>query len=172
MFVGCKDDVVSPLEFKFQNIIEDYDATYSKRIKSLESEVLVADPDEVDRNTSSEILEPSLIRVYKVEEDTYGFIVASMGYEEEILIFTLLDGEEIKKIDILYEKESEDYGEYVTKRWFLDRLLRPYEGPLVTVRNMKDKDNEVIAITGATITSEAVVEAVNQCIDVMASLDE
>lgn len=145
VLVGCAQEERSSMEIKHEDVIDQYDHEHTKRLKMFET--------------------ASMLRVYKLNNEETGFIVAQDGYEEEILVYARLDENEVREIEILYEVESEKYGEYVDERWFLDRLLLPINKTLVTTKYKKEMDNEVIAITGATITSDAVVLAVNQCIE-------
>ncbi len=128
---------------RFKDIIDIYDDTYDVRLKECEDE--------------------EIIRCYK-SEDNRIFLYRASGYEDTIFIYAVLDDKNIKDVRILWHRESEDYGEYVSEDWFLKRLLMSYEKGLQLVKIRKEKDNEVIAITGATETSQAVVDAINKCI--------
>ena len=76
----------------------------------------------------------------------------------------VIKGNEIADVVILAHNESKDYGEHVTKQWFLDRLKLKTDELLNIAILSKEKENDVVAITGATITSQAVVVGVNDCI--------
>lgn len=107
----------------------------------------------------------SLYRCYQEADGSITTIQTVEAYEEPMLIKVRLDDQAILEVEVLYENETDDYGSYVTEDWFLKRLLLSTEDKLVTVKRKKEKENEVIAITGATITSEAVVVAVNRSIE-------
>ena len=108
--------------------------------------------------------------VYRVYEKTPGvltIILSVEAYEEPMLVLVTLDETRVQAVEILYENETDDYGgDYVVKGWFLDRLLLKTAKPLETVVRKKSNDHEVIAITGATITSMSVVMAVNKSIEI------
>jgi len=106
-------------------------------------------------------------RVYEENPGTLTIIQSVEAYEEPMLIQVTLNATMVLEVEILYENETDDYGgDYVVESWFLDRLLVGSQEPLVTVRRKKDEENEVIAITGATITSDSVVRAVNKSIEI------
>lgn len=108
--------------------------------------------------------------IYRVYEESMGVLTVIQSvdaYEEPMLILVTLDDTMVQKVEVLYENETDDYGgDYVAEPWFLDRLLLSTEQPLVTVLRKKELDHEVIAITGATITSYSVVRAVNKSIEI------
>lgn len=131
---------------RFKNIVKEYDRMYSKRLTDMENE--------------------NIIRCYKLD-DTIGFLVVGEGYEDDILLYAELNSEKTEKITILYHNETIGYGDLVVEEWFLKRLYIPYSNGLTTVRNRKENANEVIAITGATLTSETVVKAINECAQIM-----
>lgn len=135
-----KDLVLVPEDF--QPMVTAYDTMGYKRISGLET--------------------GEVYRCYAMGEETIGVIQSVEAYEEPMLIWVVLDDVMVKEVEVLYENETEDYGGYVTERWFLDRLLLPISKPLSIVRYRKEDMNEVIAITGATVTSKALVVAVNK----------
>lgn len=72
----------------------------------------------------------------------------------------------LEKLVILEHHESEDYGGYLTEGWFLDRFNGKRTGsPLKLVKLSAKAEDEIVAITGATKTSQAVIEGVNQCFE-------
>jgi len=131
---------------QFADITREYDNIYTERIKNFENE--------------------NVLRCYQINENV-GFIVLGQGYEDAILLFAELSSDSVENVEILYHNETEDHGGFAVEDWFLSRLYMPYDTRLITVRNIKENANEVIAITGATITSDAVVNAINECADIM-----
>lgn len=128
------------------------------------SEIEKADQMHQQANRLIELETDTIYRCYK-EDQNYYFITSTYGYEEDMLIGVSVSSTRIEKISILYENESEDYGEYVIESWFLDRFIMPTPTNIKLVKRKKSHENEVIAITGATITSQAVVDGVNKCIE-------
>ncbi|WP_105616601.1 FMN-binding protein [Vallitalea okinawensis] len=100
-------------------------------------------------------------------EEYICFVVEEKGYEDMIQALVVIDTQKeiITEIEILDEKESIGYGEYVTESWFLNRFQGIATKETIEVVKMKaENPNEIVAITGATITSKGVVKAVNDCL--------
>ncbi len=134
-------------ENRFEDIIKEYDSKKLARMKGSESE--------------------SVLRAYDLGADNLSFLVLTQGYEDVILLEVELDHKSVRDVQVLYHDETEDYGTYVEEDWYLNRLMIPYDGPLKSVKYRKNSADDVIAITGATITSDAVVAGVNKCIEKM-----
>lgn len=94
-------------------------------------------------------------------------LVEIQGYKNPIKILVYMDVEEqkIKEIKILEEHETKDYGGYVKEEWFADRFKdKSSKEELRLVKVIAKDSNEIVAITGATITSSSVVTGVNMAI--------
>ncbi len=89
--------------------------------------------------------------------------VATEGYGGTI---TLLIGVDVSGacvgVEILSHTETPGLGANATQETFKQQYIGKVP-PLATVKGVA-KDNEIVAITGATITSRAVTEAVNEAI--------
>lgn len=146
MTVGCggKDTIIVPEHF--QPYTAQWDEVGYERVYDLEG--------------------GSVYRVYEKAPGVLTIIQSVEAYEEPMLISVTLDQTRVQGVEILYENETDDYGgDYVVQPWFLDRLLLKTAKPLETVLRKKSNEHEVIAITGATITSMSVVIAVNKSIE-------
>jgi len=145
-------DEITPIEFV-------------ANIKKYEDEVL-KNPDIIIDN-----LEHNIYRHYNLNTTTFGFIVGTMGYEEEMLVYVeleyLKESIKVNQVQVLYENETDGYGDFVVESWFLDRFKQVLTKDLSLVRRKKTDKNQIIAITGATITSDAIVSAVNECRKIM-----
>lgn len=106
-----------------------------------------------------------IIRVYKDKNGKVLQIVTTQGYKSEITFLVEIDQSAIENVEIISQHETKDYGSYVTENWFLDRLKVPIDREIEVVKMAKKDENQVVAITGATITSEAVVKGLNQCVE-------
>lgn len=115
-----------------------------------------------------------------VEEVSKAVLVNNKGHEKVIQFTDIqgfhdvidlgviinLDFEIIEKVVVIEEDETEDYGGLIKEDWFLGRYNdRSIKEPLETVVMMDKNDNEIVAVTGATISSTAVTDAVNLCIE-------
>ncbi len=106
-----------------------------------------------------------IVRVYENEKGNIVQVVRALGYEEDIEMLYEIDGKEIINVVLLEENETEDYGGFVKEEWFLERLYLPIEKEIELVKMAKEEENQVVAITGATITSDTVVYGLNLCIE-------
>jgi len=146
MLAGCnkKADSARKIAKHFNNIIKIYDKEQKQRENMLEG--------------------GNIYRSYVQKDGSRIFIVKCSGYEEDMLLSVVIDNGSITKVKVLYENESEGYGEHVNSEWFLDRFKLELVDELKLVKRKKEHNNEIIAITGATITSRGVVNGVNECI--------
>jgi len=130
---------------------------------------VVNDKENVKRLTKHE--DESVYGVYHLIDDDRDEIiqlVKQKGFVDEIDLMVIIDYKEdiIKEIKVLEHKESKDYGGLLTEDWFLERFKdKPIATLLELVKMSAKEENQIVAITGATITSEAVVKGVNLCMN-------
>lgn len=114
----------------------------------------------------------NIVRLYKIIEDNrvskVAQVVQAFGYKSKIELLVIIDTTvmRVDRVLILEEHESENYGEYIREEWFLERFEG--KGVLLPIHISKiraEKDNEVVIVTGATISSAAVVHGVNLCLE-------
>lgn len=101
-------------------------------------------------------------------EELISFVVEEKGYEDIIRALVVIDTQDdvITEVEILEQNESKGYGEYVTEPWFLTRFQGIAIKYTIQVVKMKaENPNEIVAITGATITSKGLTNAVNECLE-------
>lgn len=92
----------------------------------------------------------------------YAFTVTENGYSGDIKVMTGVktDGS-ILKVEVLSaDNETPGLGQNVKKVNFLDRFMNK-TGILTVTKNAPSSDNEIQAVTSATISSSAVTRAVN-----------
>ena len=90
------------------------------------------------------------------------------GYDGPIVILVKLDYPEKKlsAITLLNHNETANYGGYIEEGWFLQRFVgKSAEQELVLVKLSQQNPEEVVSITGATVTSQGVLTGVNQAFD-------
>lgn len=107
--------------------------------------------------------------VYLVKDNgnQQGFIqkVNCPGYNGsiEILVKINFPEKKLSEIRLLNHNETPNYGGYIEEGWFLERFVgKKAEQELVLVKLSQQSAEEVVAITGATITSQGVLTGVNQ----------
>ncbi|HOM03192.1 MAG TPA: RnfABCDGE type electron transport complex subunit G [Acetivibrio sp.] len=109
-------------------------------------------------------------------EDVVGrvFITETKGYGGTIKITVGIDSEgTITKVKIGDNNETPGLGAKAKDEPFISQFenIAPKER-LTVVKNKKSKDEEINAISGATITSKAVTKAVQAALDVNAELEK
>lgn len=101
--------------------------------------------------------------IYVIYEDGkkrgYGFSARGSGYGGNIEIFVgLNEGFEIAGISILSQTETPGIGSKITESSFTDQ----FKGLTVSDIALKPEGGKIDAITGATVSSRAVVNAVKE----------
>ena len=92
------------------------------------------------------------------------------GYGGDISVMTGVDKDgKVTGVNILSHSETAGLGAKAAEQSFRDRFLGLVQG--ITVSKDRAGDNSIDAITGATITSRAVVEAVNAAIQAAGGAD-
>lgn len=128
----------------YRNILEDYSYDNLDRLREYED----------DRT----------IRVYKINDGGILQIINMMGYNDLITILVEINNKEINNVEIINHSETEDYAGYITEDWFLKRLQVSTEKRLEVVKMSKKNENEIVAVTGATISTNSIVKGLNFCI--------
>ncbi|NLN07623.1 MAG: FMN-binding protein [Firmicutes bacterium] len=91
------------------------------------------------------------------------------GYNDLIRLCVALDLQEQKilSVSILEHQESDNYGAYAAEEWFLARFAgKPAAKDLQVVKMAAKNREDIVAVTGATVTSAAVVSGVNRALAV------
>jgi len=95
----------------------------------------------------------------------YAFKAKGYGYQGEIELIAGIDAElkELKGMEVLESSETPGLGAGITEESFKKQFGRLYVLPEITFTKGKvSKENEIQAITGATISTKAVVEILNK----------
>lgn len=105
-------------------------------------------------------LEDEIYIIYHDDDKAgYAFMSTGSGYGGDINIIVGLDSNfSIKEISILGQTETPGLGGKITESAFTDQ----FKGLSVEEVALSKEDGEVDAITGATISSKAVVDAVRE----------
>lgn len=92
------------------------------------------------------------------------YIVEPSGYNGMVRTLVAFDipTQKVTGIKVLNQAETPGLGANATESWFADRFKdKTATQPLEVVKQEPVGDNQVLAITSATITSKAVTEGVN-----------
>lgn len=114
---------------------------------------------------------PIIQEVYKgIKDDEvvgYTFKTTPSGYGGEIVVNVGISiDDQVTGIKVVSHSETPGLGAKSTEDSFQEQYKgKPIETPLEVVKSTPSNDNEVEAITGATITSNGVTEGVNVSVD-------
>jgi len=103
-------------------------------------------------------------RVY-IENQKMIQVVETDGYNKGLNFVVTIEKGRIVDFEIISHQETEDYAGYITEEWFKERLLVSCVESLKVVKLSKENENEIVAVTGATITTDSIVNGVNNCIE-------
>lgn len=113
------------------------------------------------------------VQVYKAVSESgqvvgWSFEAVGPGFQDKIKLVVALDGdlEKIAGYDVLSSNETPGFGDRIKNNYYRDQFkgAPAEELKLVTVGNPNKIDSEIVAISGATISSEAVVDIMNNYI--------
>jgi len=93
----------------------------------------------------------------------YAVIAEGIGWDRlKVLIGLSPDLHRITGLEILESRETPGLGERIKTAAFRNQFKKPADAPLELVKHAPTTDQQVQAITGATISSEAVTNMVNK----------
>ncbi len=96
--------------------------------------------------------------------ETMGYIISALangyGGAMEVLVAVNADGS-IKNVRILSDNETPGLGKNAAKESFVSQYYLLPQKAFTVVKNTKTAEDEILALSGATISSKAVTEAVN-----------
>ncbi len=99
----------------------------------------------------------------------YVFLTESKGYGGTVMVMTGIDvNSQITGVTLVSQNETPGLGTNATKEVYTDQYKQ--EANTLTVVKSVAGEGEIQALTGATITSDAVTDAVNIAIDIYNSV--
>jgi Na+-translocating ferredoxin:NAD+ oxidoreductase RnfG subunit/DMSO/TMAO reductase YedYZ molybdopterin-dependent catalytic subunit len=109
---------------------------------------------------------PGVMRAYKIDGKVKALISSCVGYNGPVDVLTAVgNNDEIVGIKIIQHEETLDYAEHLESDWFLERFKNIVLDRFLNLVILDQENPEdIIQITGATISSKAVVTAVNASI--------
>lgn len=121
---------------------------------------------DVADDLQSSLYFPAVKRAYEVDGKISAYVVSCVGYIGPIEVLAAIgDDDSLIGIQILKHEESPDYADHMEYDYFLDRFKNlPANKYLNLVVLDKEAAEDIIQLTGATISSQAVVNAVNAAI--------
>ena len=95
----------------------------------------------------------------------WAFICQGKGFADNVQLLVIVDSEFEKMVGygVLYSVETVGYGDQIRLSYYKDQFTGAPAGEFQLTKIGDDKiiDSEIVAITGATITSQAVVDMFN-----------
>lgn len=110
---------------------------------------------------------PAIEKVYSINDIPAAFIASGTGYEGVIKTLVVMDNDkkQIAGIHILEQGDTPDYADPIMESWFTDRFknlgLFEYLNRVVLD---PEKPNDIVQVTGASVSSQAVINNVNSAI--------
>ncbi len=110
---------------------------------------------------------PAVDKMFKVtadEDESYAFVVSPVGYRAPITTMVVIDADknEIIGIKVMQQDETPGWGEWLAETWFTDRFKGKSVNKYLERAILEAKaDNEIIQITSATVSTQAVLNGVN-----------
>lgn len=104
----------------------------------------------------------------------YTFTTSAKGYGGSVSVMTGIDSENgsVSGVVILSQNETPGLGANAVKDTFTSRYKQPLDdNPFTVIKNGTAKQGEIEAITGATITSQAVTDAVNKAVEIYKTIE-
>lgn len=108
----------------------------------------------------------AVTKVFTTPEGDYAFISKPVAYNGPITLACAIDRETAQTIGmrIVEHMETEHYVRDMSNSWFTDRFAgKSTDQYLKPVHLEASHDNEIIIITGATVTTEGITNGVNAC---------
>ena len=106
---------------------------------------------------------PAVVKVH-TNGTLYAFIVKPIAYNGPVTLAVVIDGNSGKSVgmSIVEHMETQHYVRDMESAWFTERFSDKSAAEYLNLARLKARaDNEIVAITGATVTSEGVVNGVN-----------
>lgn len=110
---------------------------------------------------------PAVDKMFKItanKEERYGFVVSPVGYRAPINMMVVIDAKKnyVMGIKIMQQDETPGYGEWLAETWFTNRFKeKSVDKYLERAILEAENSNEIVQITSATVTTQAVLNGVN-----------
>jgi Na+-translocating ferredoxin:NAD+ oxidoreductase RnfG subunit len=101
------------------------------------------------------------------EKIGYGFLVKTAGYNGPMSIAVGIDGRnnQLLGIKVLEHVETPEYAKYVDETWFTGRFKEKSVSEYLRLVVLDpEKPQDIVQITGATVTSQGVINGVNAAV--------
>ena len=106
---------------------------------------------------------PAVFKVYK-SGSLYAFILKPVAYNGPVTLALVIDGDpgESLGLSIVEHTETPHYVRDMENDWFTQRFARKPVGEYLKAARLKaHSEQDIVAITGATVTTEGIINGVN-----------
>ena len=106
---------------------------------------------------------PAASKVYRYE-DLFAFIMKPVAYNGPITLALIIDGASGESVGlrVVEHMETQHYVRDMDSKWFMDRFAGKSASEYLTLARLQaESEREIVAITGATVTTEGVINGVN-----------
>jgi hypothetical protein len=106
---------------------------------------------------------PAVAKVYR-KDNLYAFILKPVAYNGPLTLALVIDSnnDESLGLSIVTHMETPHYVRDMENPWFTGRFAHKPAGVYLQIARLAAQtDNEIVAITGATVTTEGIVNGVN-----------
>ena len=106
---------------------------------------------------------PAVSKVFRYE-NLFAFILKPVAYNGPVTLALVIDGDRGESISlrIVEHTETQHYVRDMESTWFINRFAdKKVNEYLTLVRQQARERRDIVAITGATVTTEAVINGVN-----------
>jgi len=110
--------------------------------------------------------------IYKARDDSgkavgFAFVAVGPGFADKIKLVIAIDAKLDKLIgfDVLSSNETPGFGDKIKEDGFRNQFKDIDAGNLELIKAGKTKDNEILVISGATMSSESVVKIFNRYVN-------
>lgn len=108
-------------------------------------------------------------KVFTTPAGDYAFVSKPVAYNGPIDLAVVIDRESgtTAGMQIVRHEETEHYVRDMNNRWFTERFAGKQSDPYLQLVQLEAvRDNQIIIITGATVTTEGITNGVNACLGV------
>ena len=117
----------------------------------------------------------SVKKVFLTADGQYIFFASPIGYNGPVDIMLVIDGvtARTRALRILAHKETEHYVRNWEDDWFTGRFAG--KSAFIYLERVKleaERENQIVAVTGSTVSTDAVVSGVNDCFELFRTIDD
>lgn len=108
-------------------------------------------------------------KVFTTPEGDYAFISKPVAYNGPVTLAVVIDRKTGTTVGmkIIEHMETEHYVRDMNNNWFTERYAGKKIDPYLQLVHLEAvRDNQIIAITGATVTTEGITNGVNACLGI------